>query len=220
MLNTQNSGNGGWTELKFMMFHSYARFKLDQISKEELQATLDMQVVTFSREFTPRNPSSRTYIASIITKAKRIYGQIFMITCSSGKRYIGQTLILFQGDRTIFYDIRRNSLAMINKEIDKCGEENCIIEKLLTCKKEMLDHYEMLLQDEYETIEPKGLNIDRDKKVSDEVKNRISNTLIEKNKRYGHNGQELPKYVKYVDWVDRKGYAIVSHPSFFLLTYF
>jgi hypothetical protein len=48
---------------------------------------------------------------------------------------------------------------------------------------------------------------------TEEVKKQISNSLIERNIRIGHDGQELPKYIKYVNWEDRKGYAIISHPD-------
>lgn len=49
--------------------------------------------------------------------------------------------------------------------------------------------------------------------VSQETKDKISNTLIDNVIRYDHNGQVLPKYVKYINWADRRGYQIVSHPK-------
>ena len=52
------------------------------------------------------------------------------------------------------------------------------------------------------------------KHCTDIQKQRISDTLISNNKRVGHDGKPLPLYVKYINHVDRKGYAIVSHPNF------
>lgn len=45
------------------------------------------------------------------------------------------------------------------------------------------------------------------------TKKLISEALINNVVRVGHTGQVLPKYVKYVNWKDRKGYEIVSHPG-------
>lgn len=49
-------------------------------------------------------------------------------------------------------------------------------------------------------------------KVSDATKAKISKSLIDNVKRRGHDDRELPKYMKYVNWKDRKGYQIISHP--------
>lgn len=49
---------------------------------------------------------------------------------------------------------------------------------------------------------------------SEETKAKISKTNIDKTQRKDYDGTTvLPKYVKYINWVDRKGYAIVSHPK-------
>jgi hypothetical protein len=46
----------------------------------------------------------------------------------------------------------------------------------------------------------------------EETKKKISTSLIDNVIRYNYDGSVLPKYVKYVNWEDRKGYQIVSHP--------
>lgn len=46
-----------------------------------------------------------------------------------------------------------------------------------------------------------------------ETKKKISKTLIDNVERFDHLNRKLPKYIKYVDWSDRCGYAIVSHPQ-------
>jgi hypothetical protein len=216
-MSVTNSGNGGWTPLKFQLFHAYFRYMLDQITEEELQATIHLQKVTFSREVKRgerrqvlcRFPTTiRSYIASIITKAKRTYGQIFMIETPDGKRYIGQTPILFQAAKTIYYEVRQTGHALIAKELDKHGQDNCVITRILTCVKEKLKYYEELLQEEYRT------DLNRIRFVFTETSRRqISDSLIAKTKRIGHDGKPLPKFVKYINWKDRKGYAIISHPK-------
>jgi hypothetical protein len=49
-------------------------------------------------------------------------------------------------------------------------------------------------------------------KHTDKTKKQISESLIDNVVRYDHDGKILPKYIKYVNWNDRRGYQIVSHP--------
>lgn len=49
--------------------------------------------------------------------------------------------------------------------------------------------------------------------VSPATRKKIAKSIIDNVKRYDHNGQLLPKYMKYVEWSDRRGYQIVSHPK-------
>ncbi len=53
----------------------------------------------------------------------------------------------------------------------------------------------------------------RDRNHSEKTKKKISKTLIDNVIRTGHNGEILPKYVKYEKRNCRHGYKIVSHPS-------
>jgi len=50
-------------------------------------------------------------------------------------------------------------------------------------------------------------------KVSEDTKQKISKTILDHVIRYDHDGTILPKYVKYINWKDRRGYQVVSHPS-------
>ena len=61
------------------------------------------------------------------------------------------------------------------------------------------------------TREPHGLN--PKKTVSRTTREQIADTMITNTVRFSHDNKELPKYVKYIDWKDRRGYAIVSHPN-------
>jgi hypothetical protein len=45
------------------------------------------------------------------------------------------------------------------------------------------------------------------------TKEKISKTLINNVVRYNIDNKILPKYMKYINWKDRQGYAIVSHPE-------
>ena len=48
---------------------------------------------------------------------------------------------------------------------------------------------------------------------TEETKRQISETLIGRVVRYGHLEQILPRYIKYENQKDRKGYSIISHPT-------
>lgn len=50
-------------------------------------------------------------------------------------------------------------------------------------------------------------------KHTEKTKKQISESLIDNVQRYDHKGNILPKYVKFVNWKDRQGYQIVSHPK-------
>lgn len=196
------------------MLIAYVRYKYNQITYDELQAVISIQKQTLSRKEVKQVYNTRNYISnyviSVITKAKRTYGQIYLITSPSGKQYIEATDILFQGNHAILHNIKRISKQMIN-EINEYQEENMKIEKLLTCKKDYLEHYQEIYIKEYNTLYPNGLNYP--KIHTQETKQKISNTLIERTIRIGHDGRQLPKYIKYIDWVDRKGYGVFSHPK-------
>ena len=48
---------------------------------------------------------------------------------------------------------------------------------------------------------------------TEESKQLIRESLIDLVVRYGHTGNVLPKYVKYINHKDRQGYQLVSHPT-------
>jgi hypothetical protein len=217
-------GTSGMSALKFQVFLNYVKLKKGLITQLELDTVLHLQkqtstytskdLRTISR--TPTNTKSTEkeqskHIASIITKAKKLYGEVFKITSPSGRSFIGTTPNIFQQRQTYFYNIRLNGNTHVLREIERYGEESIHIEKLVVCLKDTLDQYEQHFIREYDTFLPNGLNLVA--RVSPEIRNKISKTLINKTKRLGHSGQELPKYIKYVNWTDRQGYSIVSHPK-------
>ena len=48
---------------------------------------------------------------------------------------------------------------------------------------------------------------------TDDVRDKIRKTNIENVIRHGHDGRQLPKYIKFINWADRKGYGIIAHPK-------
>jgi group I intron endonuclease len=127
----------------------------------------------------------------------------------------------------------------LNYAIRKYGPGNFNVNTLLVCRLEYLDYFEQMFIAEYNS-NGEGYNLrkggnkselstetrnlmsiaqtgDRNhnygKSPKDETKKKISVTLINNVERYDHLERRLPKYIKFIDWEDRKGYAIVSHPE-------
>jgi hypothetical protein len=209
-------GSAGWTPLKFQYFLAHVQYKKGLITDEELQAIIDMQVQFKERPHNTRVYTPREYreyvtrTVSLLTQAKRDYGSIYAITSPSGKVFIYQTEVLFQSTSAIFAKIRKYRYKLLTDEITEHGEEAMQIVKLASCKKENLDDLQEYFITSLNTRAPNGLN--PKKVVSKKTSEQISNTLINNNIRFGHDDAQLPKYVKFVDWSDRKGYSIVSHP--------
>lgn len=130
---------------------------------------------------------------------------------------------------------------LLNEEIRLHDKSLFKITPILTCHKDNVAKYEKELIKEYNTLydkvtNPNGLNIlsggncgnlpDTVRELmslkrrsqpskgppKESTRKMISDTLISNVKRYDHNNNQLPKYVKHVKWNDRIGYQIVSHP--------
>ena len=128
---------------------------------------------------------------------------------------------------------------ILNHAINKYDQCNFDVHPILTTTIDKLDEYEIYFIEEYKSMDRTfGYNIrnggrtgslsqeTRDimsknrsikpcfkQKHTEETKIKISQTLISNVERIGHTGAILPKYVKFIDWIDRKGYAVVSHPQ-------
>jgi hypothetical protein len=214
---TTNSGTSGWTQEKFALLLGYTWLKKGVIaSEDELQVFLNMQKQTVNR--CPGFIRTRTGIQMYrcdynYTKAKRVYGQIILLTSPSEKQYVYKTEILDQSQHNIFSKIKKIGHTIMMKEIEEQGEENFTIEILLTCKKELIDMYHEHYIKEYNTIYPNGLNPTGKKYTTKETRQKITNTLVNKPVRHDHNNQVLPKYMKMINWKDRIGYAVNAHPK-------
>lgn len=199
------------------------------ITDEELQAVIDVQQSFKEKQGNTRCQTDKQHknwkqmtikeVKDAIQIQKRTYknthehyGHIYIITSPSGKQFIGKSHLLFhKNNHTLFLHARKFSHSVLLKETEEYGEENMTVEPLASCKKNMLDHYQDYYINEYNTLAPNGLN--SKKKVKDEVKSQIkSQNIIDRVERQDANGEQLPKYVKFIDWKDRRGYAVVSHP--------
>ena len=214
-------GSAGWNPLKYDYFMAHVKHKKGEISDEELQATIELQeqFKTYTNQEIVKEYRVKIYHRTIengfkishLTHIKQIYGAIYSITSPSGKIFIDQTEVLFQTNSSIFAKMRKYRYKLITQEIDKYGQDAMKIEKLVSCKKEDLDKYKEYFIDALNTREPHGLN--PKKTVSRTTREQIADTMITNTVRFSHDNKELPKYVKYIDWKDRRGYAIVSHPN-------
>jgi len=127
----------------------------------------------------------------------------------------------------------------LNEAIRKFGEKYFKINILLTTHTSLLDEFEEMTISLLDSTNPQHgynlryggghsrlsedtervMSVNRQKRPhftqshTLETKEKISKALIDNVIRYDHNGQVLPKYVKYINWNDRCGYAIVSHPN-------
>jgi hypothetical protein len=217
-------GCAGWNALKFQYFLAHVKHKKGLITGEELQAVMNIQeqfqekTTYLGTQRKPRQFTRKEVIGAIhfqkrsYENAHEHYGHIYIITSPSGKQFVGQSHLLYhKKDTTLFGHARKFGCTRLLKETELYGEDKMLVEVIACCRKEQLDYYQDYFITEYNTNAPHGLN--NKMKHKDEVKARITQTLIDNAIRYDVDGTQLPKYVKYVDWKDRKGYAIVSHPK-------
>jgi hypothetical protein len=224
-------GCAGWNPLKFQYFLAHVQHKKGLMTDEELQAVIDIQEYFKEKEGktrSPKSPQEKTNtqkalkqmtvkdVKDAIQHKKRQYkntheqyGHIYVVTSPSGKQFVGQSHLLYHKNPTSIF--RSSIYTLLLKEIQKYGKDNMTIQPLATCRKDKLDEYQEYFIKEFNTYVPNGFN--RKKKVRDDVKDRISTSLVNNVARHDIDGEELPKYVKFIDWEDRKGYAIVSHPN-------
>jgi hypothetical protein len=214
--NTTDSGTSGWTPEKFQLFIGYVWLRKGIIaSEEELQIFYDMQKETIAREYkhmmrTPDGIKKLRTISETLAAIKKKHGQILLLTSPSGKKYAYQTDIVNQSIHNVFSNMKRYGHTKMLQEIALYGEDKFVVEPILTCKREDLLSYHDAFIKEYNTIVPHGLNPGPKKLCTDDTKRKIANTL--RKPTQGHDGRELPLYMKFVNWDDRRGYRIDGHP--------
>ena len=139
------------------------------------------------------------------------------------------------------HDSRRSNggnCRLLNIDINTYGIAEFKIDVICSCMLKHSDKWEIHFIKEFNSLYPNGLNIQtggtpstlsaetkaimsRNRKIkpcfakphTDETKKQISLSLIDNVVRYDFDGSVLPKYMKYVEWKDRRGYHIVSHPA-------
>jgi hypothetical protein len=221
-------GCAGWNPLKFQYFLAHVQHKKGLITDKELQTVIDVQDYFKEKKGntrTTQKPQEKNKALKQVTikevkdaiqhkkrqykNTHEQYGHIYIVTSPSGKQFVGQSHLLYHKNPTSIF--RSSIYTLLLKEIQKYGKDNMTIQPLATCRKDKLCEFQEHFIKEFNTYVPNGFN--RKKKVKNDVKERISKTLVDNVVRYDVDGEELPKYVKYMDWKDRRGYAIVSHPS-------
>jgi group I intron endonuclease len=124
---------------------------------------------------------------------KQDSGEIYMITNKiNNKKYIGQTVSYLSSGRK--YGIYRrwskhlsdaknnadNGIRHFCNAIRKYGKDNFKIELLLICNLKMMDYYEKEFINLYDTISPKGYNLEAggtnkdEKRLHEETKEKLS----------------------------------------------
>lgn len=184
------------------------------------------------------------------------YAEIYLVTCPSGKQYVGKAnLVTSRGKAHGTFNRWNGHLSdarasnggncrLLNEEIRLHNFQGFTIEPILSCKVDDTPKYEKLMIIEYNTKyhaqeNPNGLNLQEGgnsghlsietrnimcqnrrikphfcKPHTEETKQKISQSLIDNVIRYDRDGITLlPKYIKYVNWSDRCGYQVVSHPT-------
>jgi len=230
------TGSSAWNKDKFKVFLAFARHKFGYISDEELQDTIDdfkedlfiNQDVVPKVELFTRKPRNKNVVYRYLKPRKpvpldryRDYNDIVLITSPSGKQFIGHCPITASyRDRSIerIIDLmynrynRKTACERLVAEYEK-NKESWSVEVILVSHNSSIQEHEDDLISEYDTLYPNGLNNPSSGRFqSIETRKKISKTLVDKTKRVGHDGRELPKYVKFLDWEDRKGYSITYHP--------
>ena len=174
------------------------------------------------------SPSNKRYVgkANLVTSKGKQHG--------SHKRWLGHLSDARAANG--------GNCRLLNEEIRLHNFENFEIIPILTCTVNNTAKFEKVMIREFNsrhhpTQNPNGLNLQEGgnsgklsletreimslnrqvkphfcKPHSEETKRKISQTLIDNVTRYDYDGSELPKYVKYINWNDRRGYQIVSHP--------
>jgi len=180
-------GCAGWNPVKFQYFLAHVQHSKGLITDEELQAVIDVQKKFREKEgntllkyhqHTSREVVDAIQLAKdIYRNAKKNYGHIYLITSPSGMQFVGQSQLLHQKESAILLHARKFGYTKVINELDKFGEDNMKVQPIISCRKNLLDYYHDYFIKIYDTLEPNGLNFEK-RKVKEDVKSRISQTLI------------------------------------------
>jgi hypothetical protein len=228
-------GCGGWNRSKFLYALAHIKYKYDLITKEQLdQDIIEANVPpTISRTGLYKQIYTRKYTYKrrlrILFKSHinymniiKKYSAIILITSPSQNQMI--TYVNYSESHKKFKNLlnyinqklkQKEKYSLLNSESSQFPLDDFKIEILISCKNDSVKYFENLYIQEYNTVQPNGLNkaISNRPNHTDKTRKKISESLIDKTKRFDHNNQELPKYIKYVKWIDREGYSITSHPK-------
>lgn len=208
-------GSAGWSREKFLLFLAFVKHKHGLIPDEELPKI----VANSAKRYTVKNygKKSKTIrpVRDFHTKYRNNkYGEVWKLTSPGGKSYIYSTDVLNQERSQVFNIIKKYRNKAINVEIKEHGQDKILAEVILTCPKDKHKEFRKLMIREYNTIEPNGLNPKPSKLHTEDTTDGIADTLKKKAQklRKGHDGRDLPLYMKFTDTNDRTGYEIKGHP--------
>ena len=213
VVNCDTSGNATWSVSKFKYIYAHIKHNYDMITYTELCELVASSGFEVSTKYAPTRKVQVVFIPS-----KRSYSRaiIFAIKSPSGKEFIGhcpQT----EADKNIrrIVENNKNTTKLLNAEIEHYGIGEFTLTILSECDVDDIANEEIRFIKQMKTLHPHGLNVNMQPSyvVNAETRAKIANTLINSNARFDHNGNVLPKYMKYIDWKDRRGYGIASHPK-------
>lgn len=154
-------------------------------------------------------------------------GLIYKITAPGPKykSYIGQTILKFEDRwRKHIYaaSVNKKGCRYFEKAINKYKPENFTTEILLICSEDLLDFYEKMFIDVYQTLAPHGYNL-REGGNGDCTEEMRRQMVIGNNKKLLRkaklNENEVSvKYVNYCKEVNKngtvvEGYCVEDHPN-------
>ncbi len=213
--------SSGMSKEKFNIFLESVKIKKGLIKdseivpkKEFVKAVYTPKEINKYRDLRARKfrvyNNSVPYIPRVQDKTRKV--DFYLLTSPSGKKFIGASWWKSPIYRSIATYLRKRYFKHLNKEVEKYPSTEDYKIKILKTTSNI--NTNKILEDlikKYKTHAPYGLNVNPKRKLSEETKKKISETLIGNTVRYDHNGKLLPQYMKYVDHEDRKGYAIISH---------
>lgn len=155
-------------------------------------------------------------------------GVIYLLTCrTSGGKYVGQTIhtARYRWNQHVWEANHPevNQSRKLNNAICKYGPDAFMIENIIECDDEELNHWEILCIELENTFNTDlGYNLTKggrnNQEVSQETRDKLSKALKGKPKNVKNNRKRredwhLPKYLKH--YIDNKceGYKVSDHPG-------
>lgn len=169
-------------------------------------------------------------------KQNKNSGHIYLLTCSNGKKYVGQAVCVLSNNRNYGFTQRwkghileaknnKGYCRVLDNAIRKYGKDSFKVELIEEILLEQLNEREEYWILKLNTLSPNGYNLktgaSKNSRSSDETKEKQRQSMIGKNKgnilprveRKREEDSTLPKYLRsYQDVSGKNGYRISNHP--------
>lgn len=165
-------------------------------------------------------------------------GDIYLLTCPSGKQYIGQAVKFLVNGKKWGYLARwkahlneikhkKDYCRLLNNAIRKYGADSFKLELICECTLDEINDKEEYYIEKYNTLSPNGYNLttggkskcrqskETNIKKSASLMGKNKGRIMEKRKRKNSNDNDLPKYLR----TCKNGYRISNHPIGFDKTF-